>query len=83
MQNGRVTQIGTGNSYIPPDGYVVSVHGTAKEAFKGLQVGDRAVLDQKLGDRASSKTAAFMSRQPRKSSRVTFVTDVHRAAPLP
>ncbi len=50
VQNGRVTQIGTGNSYIPPDGYVVSVHGTAKEAFKGLQVGDRAVLDQKLGD---------------------------------
>lgn len=49
VQDGKITNIQTGNSAIPADGYVVSVHGKAAEAFQGAQVGDRAVLTQDLG----------------------------------
>lgn len=49
VQNGRITHIQTGNSIIPKDGCVISVHGTAADAFKGAQVGDRAVVQEDLG----------------------------------
>lgn len=47
--NGKVTAINTGNSVIPKNGCVVSVHGTAAEALADVQVGDRAVISQELG----------------------------------
>ena len=49
VQDGKVTKIQTGNSAIPADGYVISVHGKAAEAFQGVQEGDSAVLVQDLG----------------------------------
>lgn len=49
VQDGRITKVQAGNSAIPADGYVVSVHGKAAEAFQGAQVGDRAVITQDLG----------------------------------
>ncbi|BAL81869.1 hypothetical protein SELR_01610 [Selenomonas ruminantium subsp. lactilytica TAM6421] len=49
--NGEVTAINTGNSVIPKDGMVISVHGTSADAFAGVQVGDRAEIDQDLGAR--------------------------------
>lgn len=47
--NGKVTAINTGNSVIPKNGCVVSVHGKVAEAFAGVKVGDRAVISQELG----------------------------------
>lgn len=49
VRNGKVTSIQTGNSPIPADGCVISVHGTAAEAFAGVQIGDRAVVREDLG----------------------------------
>ena len=49
--NGEVTAIHTGNSVIPKNGMVISVHGTSAEAFAGVQVGDRAEVDQDMGAR--------------------------------
>ena len=49
--NGEVTAIHTGNSVIPKDGMVISVHGSSAEAFAGVQVGDRAEIDQEMGAR--------------------------------
>ncbi len=47
--DGKVTAINNGNSVIPKNGCVVSVHGSAAEAFADVQVGDRAVISQELG----------------------------------
>lgn len=37
---------GKGNNYIPPNGFIVSAHGTAAEAFKGVYVGDVMIFDE-------------------------------------
>lgn len=44
VQNGRVTAIRTNDSPIPADGVVVSVHGTAADAFRKVKVGDKAAV---------------------------------------
>ncbi|MCH3959631.1 MAG: phosphodiester glycosidase family protein [Selenomonas sp.] len=49
VRNGRVTAINTGNSDIPADGCVISVHGTAADAYSGIKVGDRANVQQDIG----------------------------------
>ncbi len=48
VQNGVVTSIfvNRGNSYIPPNGYIVSVHGTAAERLINVQPGDRVSLEE-------------------------------------
>ena len=46
--DGEVTAINNGNSPIPQNGCVVSVHGSAAEAFSGVQVGDKAVISQEM-----------------------------------
>ncbi len=46
--DGEVTAINNGNSPIPKNGCVVSVHGSAAEAFSGVQVGDKAVIEQEM-----------------------------------
>lgn len=47
--NGKVTAINTGNSPIPPDGVVLSAHGTAARLLAGLKVGDTVTVRQTLG----------------------------------
>lgn len=64
VQNGRITHIQTGNSIIPKDGYVISVHGTAADAFEGAQVGDRAVVKEDLGAKWN-QAAQIMGAGPR------------------
>ena len=48
VQDGVVVNIfrDKGNSYIPPNGFVVSAHGTAAESFKDVQVGDAMIFDE-------------------------------------
>ena len=46
--DGEVTAINNGNSPIPKNGCVVSVHGSAAEAFSGVQIGDKAVISQEM-----------------------------------
>ena len=46
---GKVTAIGTGNSAIPANGWVVSLHGAAADKFAGVQVGDTVSIVQDLG----------------------------------
>lgn len=46
--DGEVTAIRNGNSPIPKNGCVVSVHGSAAEAFSGVQVGDKANIVQEM-----------------------------------
>ncbi len=48
VQGGVVVNIfrERGNNYIPPDGFVVSAHGTAAESFKGVYVGDEMIFDE-------------------------------------
>lgn len=49
VRNGRVTAIGTGNTPIPSDGWVVSVHGKVMDACAGVKVGDAVSIMQELG----------------------------------
>ena len=44
-----MTAINKGNSVIPKNGVVVSVHGAAADAFAKVKVGDKAVISQELG----------------------------------
>ena len=48
VQNNVVTNIfrNKGNNFIPPDGFVVSAHGTAVENFKSVYVGDKIIFDE-------------------------------------
>lgn len=48
VQDGVVEYISRnkGNNYIPPNGFVVSAHGTAIEDFKDVQIGDAMVFDE-------------------------------------
>ena len=49
LQNGRVTAVNQANSFIPADGQVISVHGTAQEAFAQVKVGDRVQAGESFG----------------------------------
>ena len=48
VQDGVVENIfrESGNNYIPPDGFVISAHGTAAEYFKAVYVGDTITFDE-------------------------------------
>lgn len=48
VQNGVVEHIARnkGNNYIPPNGFVVSAHGTAAENFKNVYVGDEIIFEE-------------------------------------
>ncbi|MBQ7494103.1 MAG: phosphodiester glycosidase family protein, partial [Selenomonadaceae bacterium] len=48
VQDGVVVNVfrDKGNNYIPPDGFIVSAHGTAAESFKGVYVGDTIIFDE-------------------------------------
>lgn len=50
ISRGMVQAINQGNSEIPPDGMVVSVHGQSLAYFAGVKVGDRAVIDESFGE---------------------------------
>ena len=50
VQDGRVTKIQQGNSVIPEKGFVISAHGTAKDALSGLRVGDTVTFTEQLGE---------------------------------
>ena len=50
ISRGCVQAINQGNSEIPADGVVVSVHGQSQEYFAGVKVGDRAEISESLGD---------------------------------
>ncbi|WP_051533365.1 phosphodiester glycosidase family protein [Anaerovibrio sp. RM50] len=47
--NGRVQAINQGNSVIPANGVVVSVHGQSQANFAGLKVGDKATVVEGFG----------------------------------
>ncbi len=49
VRNGKVTKVSQGNSIIPEDGYVISVHGKSKDAFARVKVGDAVTLEEDLG----------------------------------
>lgn len=49
VKEGRVVDIQTGNTRIPKDGIVVSVHGKVMDAFRGVRVGDKAEILEDLG----------------------------------
>ena len=48
VQSGVVTNIfrGKGNNFVPPDGFIISAHGTAAENFANVQIGDEIVFDE-------------------------------------
>ena len=50
--DGIVTEINLnkGNSWIPPNGFVVSAHGNAAELFKNTRIGDRVTFDESIID---------------------------------
>ncbi len=50
VKGDRVTAVNTGNSRIPSDGYVVSAHGSAKDAFYAIHEGDSAEFAEHLGE---------------------------------
>lgn len=49
VENGKVTDIQTNDSPIPSNGVVVSVHGSAKDAFSAVSVGDPVTITQDIG----------------------------------
>ena len=48
VQDGVVTNVfrDSGNNYIPPDGYIISAHGTAAEYFSTVYVGDAISFEE-------------------------------------
>ena len=50
VKDGKVVDIGIGNTPIPEDGMVISVHGAAKEAFDTVVIGDDVTVEQDLGN---------------------------------
>lgn len=44
-----VSQVKTGNSVIPSDGLVISVHGTAKNTFSKVRPGARVIINENTG----------------------------------
>ena len=44
-----MTAIHAGNSPIPANGWVVSLHGKAADAFAGVQIGDEVEIEQHIG----------------------------------
>lgn len=49
VKKGKVAAIRTNNTPIPEDGVVVSVHGTAMDAFRGVRVGDPVEIEEDMG----------------------------------
>lgn len=49
VRDGKVVGIHQANSSIPEKGFVVSVHGTAKDAFANVKVGDKVTVVQDIG----------------------------------
>ena len=48
--DGKVTAVRAGgNSPIPENGWVVSMHGTPADIYSGIRVGDTVTIEQKLG----------------------------------
>lgn len=50
IKDEKVVDINKHNSEIPEDGVVVFVHGTSKDAYKDIFVGDRAIVSENLGE---------------------------------
>lgn len=54
VENGIVTAINQSNSLIPPNGQVISVHGTAQDIFANVKVGDRVKIGESFGEELDS-----------------------------
>ena len=54
VQNGKVIAINQANSFIPVDGQVISVHGTAQDAFAKVRIGDRVTVGENFGSELDS-----------------------------
>ena len=54
IQDGRVAAINQSNSFIPANGQVISVHGTARDAFAKVKIGDRVTVGESFGDELDS-----------------------------
>ena len=48
--DGRVTAVGSGNSAIPANGCVVSLHGSAADIYSQVRIGDAVQIDETLGN---------------------------------
>lgn len=49
VKDGKVIGITQGNSFIPAGAQVISLHGTAQEAFAGVKVGDKVTIGENFG----------------------------------
>ncbi len=54
VQNGKVIAINQANSFIPTDAQVISVHGTAQDAFAKVKIGDKISIGENFGPELDS-----------------------------
>ncbi len=54
VQNGKVIAINQANSFIPTDAQVISVHGTAQDAFAKVRIGDKISIGENFGPELDS-----------------------------
>ena len=54
VQNGKVIAINQANSFIPTDAQVISVHGTAQDAFAKVRIGDKIRIGENFGPELDS-----------------------------
>lgn len=54
VQNGKVIAINQANSFIPTGAQVISVHGTAQDAFAKVRIGDRVTVGENFGPELDS-----------------------------
>lgn len=54
VQNGKVIAINHANSFIPTDAQVISVHGTAQDAFAKVRIGDKISIGENFGPELDS-----------------------------
>ena len=54
VQNGKVIAINQANSFIPTDAQVISVHGTAQDAYAKVRIGDKISIGENFGPELDS-----------------------------
>ncbi|MDY5330601.1 MAG: phosphodiester glycosidase family protein [Anaerovibrio sp.] len=54
VQNGKVIAINQANSFIPTNAQVISVHGTAQDAFAKVRIGDKISIGENFGPELDS-----------------------------
>ena len=81
VQNGKVIAINQANSFIPTDAQVISVHGTAQDAFAKVRIGDKISIGENFGPELDSASTIVGAGPELLRNGQLHVTDVQEQFP--